>query len=293
MRCIWRSYTADGANFGSGRPCIVLNSMPLSQTIRARLSQANRIEELLRDQAARLRDQEVLLRDQSRQISQLKAPKAIPSEVVDAFHKLYYGSEERTWRSTRWLGVKAQKCPLDLWIYQELLTTTRPDVVIETGTADGGSALYVASVFDLLGTGQIVTIDIAERNGRPEHPRIRYVTGSSTDPVVYEPVLSSIPDDARVMVILDSDHTSEHVLSELLTYAPHVTPGCYLVVEDTNVNGHPVLPEFGPGPLEAVRTFLNTNLEFDIDTACERLWMTFNPGGYLRRREPTPRLRSA
>lgn len=255
------------------------------ETIRSRLSQGERLEAMLRDQGDRL---EAMLRDQSERIHRLEVPVPEPPEVVAAFHRLYYGSEHHTWRSTRWFGVSVQKCPLDLWIYQELLTETRPEVIIETGTWDGGSALYLASVADQLGVGRVITIDVGERPGRPQHSRIEYVTGSSTDPDVSTRVLDSIPDTTRTMVILDSDHSRDHVFAELQIYAPRVTPGCYLIVEDTNVNGHPVLPQFGPGPLEAVRAFLDTHPEFELDVACERLLLTFNPGGYLRRRTATP-----
>jgi cephalosporin hydroxylase len=87
-----------------------------------------------------------------------------------------------------------------------------------------------------------------------------------------------------VMVILDSDHSKKHVLDELRIYAPMVTPGHYLIVEDTNVNGHPALAEFGPGPMEALDAYLNEDMSFEIDSAQEKFFMTFNPRGYLRRR---------
>lgn len=204
-------------------------------------------------------------------------------ETVASFHRLFYDEGARTWSTIRWLGVQTQKCPFDVWIYQELLFATRPDVVIETGTAAGGSALFFASMFDLLGAGRVITIDVDQRPGRPDHARIEYVAGSSTDPAVVRCVLSSVPEAARVMVVLDSDHAREHVSAELAAYASRVTPGCYLVVEDTNLNGGPVRPDFGAGPGEAVRAFLAGHPEFEIDRGCERLLMTFNPGGYLRR----------
>ena len=72
---------------------------------------------------------------------------------------------------TRWLGVRTDKCPLDLWIYQELLHELRPDLIVETGTAFGGSALYFASLCDLLGHGRVLTIDVQPQEGRPEHPQ--------------------------------------------------------------------------------------------------------------------------
>ena len=85
------------------------------------------------------------------------------------------------------------------------------------------------------------------------------------------------------MVILDSDHNRDHVLKEMELYSPLVTRGSYLVVEDTNINGNPVLADFGPGPAEAVREFLQHHNEFEVDRNMEKFYMTFSPGGYLRR----------
>ena len=205
-------------------------------------------------------------------------------EVRDAFHRLYYYAHETTWTQTRWLGTSALKCPFDLWIYQEILFETRPDLVVETGTNAGGSAFYLASIFDLIGHGNVVTVDIEAHRGRPEHERIRYLHGSSTSETILEEVTSVARGAERVMVILDSDHSRDHVLRELELYAPLVTPGCYLIVEDTNVNGHPVVPGFGPGPMEALTAFLATTGDFEVDRSREKLLLTFNPSGYLRRR---------
>lgn len=205
--------------------------------------------------------------------------------VVNDFHRLYYESRSRTWSQTFWLGHRAEKCPLDLWIYQEIIGETKPDIIVETGTAAGGSALYLASVCDLLGNGCVVSIDIAEREGRPLDERIRYLIGSSTDQDVLEHVRALVPPGASVMAILDSDHTKAHVLDELRAYGRLVTPGNYLVVEDTNVNGHPVRTDFGPGPFEAVEEFLGETDAFELDRSREKFFMTFNPRGYLRRRQ--------
>jgi cephalosporin hydroxylase len=202
--------------------------------------------------------------------------------VTEAFHRLYY--DTAVWKDTYWLGVRAQKCPLDLWIYQELLHELRPDLIVETGTAHGGSALYLASVCELLGRGEIVTVDIHPIEGRPDHPRITYVSGSSTANDVVEHVTGLAEGRERVLVILDSDHSRDHVLDELRIYGPLVSPGSYLVVEDTNVNGHPVLPEHGPGPMEAVEEFLAETDGFEIDVAREKFFLTFNPRGFLRKR---------
>jgi len=108
--------------------------------------------------------------------------------------------------------------------------------------------------------------------------------GSSTDPAVHAQLEAMLPSDgAHVLVVLDSDHSYAHVLSELLTLSRFVTPGSYLLVEDTNVNGHPVLPDFGPGPMEAVIEFLDTSPEFVIDARREAFYFTMHPKGFLQR----------
>jgi cephalosporin hydroxylase len=181
------------------------------------------------------------------------------------------------------LGTPTAKCPLDLWVYQEILCETKPDVIIETGTAHGGSALYLSSVCDLLDCGRIITIDVIEQAARPEHHRITYLNGSSTAAGIVQEVKSLIKSDDRVMVILDSDHSEEHVFRELEIYSKLVTAGCYLIVEDTNINGHPVFRLHGPGPMEAVEKFMDRQAEFAFDREREKHLMTFNPKGYLRR----------
>jgi cephalosporin hydroxylase len=209
----------------------------------------------------------------------------LESRVVEVFHKLYYDGHRwgRTWSDTFWLGVQVAKCPLDLWVYQEMLHELRPSVIVETGTAHGGSALFLASVCDLLGAGHVVSIDRLADPGRPAHPRIEYLLGSSTDASTVAQVRARVEGCRPVMVILDSDHRAEHVLDELRIYGPMVTVGSYLVVEDTNLNGHPVHPEFGPGPMEAVERFLAEHPGFTVDPQREKFYLTFNPRGYLRR----------
>lgn len=204
-------------------------------------------------------------------------------DVVNRFHRLYYDSSQRTWRNTFWMGVPVAKCPLDLWVYQEVFKETRPDLVIETGTAHGGSALYMAHLFDLIGSGRVVTVDIERHGEPPAHPRITHLLGSSTSAEIIERVTAEAASASRVCVVLDSDHSREHVLAELRAYAPLVTPGCYLVVEDTNVHGHPVFRSHGPGPMEAVELFLKERSDFAADASREKFFMTFNPSGYLKR----------
>lgn len=200
--------------------------------------------------------------------------------VISLFHQLYY--ESRVWEKTMFFGYPILKCPLDLWVYQEIIAEVKPDILIETGTFHGASALFMAYACDIMCKGQIVTIDILERNPRPTHPRIQYLVGSSVDAKTISQVQEMVR-NRKVMVILDSDHSYEHVYNELNTYAEMVSQGSYLIVEDTNVNGHPVRPDFGPGPMEAVEQFLAENEDFVVDLSREKFFMTQNPKGFLKK----------
>jgi len=183
-----------------------------------------------------------------------------------------------------WLGTQASKNPLDLWVYQEILHQTKPELVVETGSFRGGSALYLGCICELLDCGEVVSIDIQPlRDDYPTHPRVTFMGGrSSTDPDVVEDVRRRA-EGKRVMVILDSDHSQRHVEDELAAYAPLVTPGCYLVVEDTGIEL--VRPDLMPGPMEAIETFLPTTNEFEIDRSREKFLLTSNRRGYLVRRD--------
>src|SRR5215471_3762513 len=160
------------------------------------------------------------------------------AEAVDRFHHLYYQRwvEQADTINLSLFGYQLLKCPLDLWMYQELLVRTRPDVVVETGTFHGGSALYLACIFDQIGTGEVITIDTVIQPDRPQHPRIQYVLGSSIDPGVVSKARALVA-GRRAMVILDSDHTEAHVHAEMNAYSSLVHVGDYMIVEDTNVNG--------------------------------------------------------
>ena len=111
--------------------------------------------------------------------------------VADAYHRLYYYNPAQTWYDTRWLGHEIRKLPLDTWIYQEIIYELRPDLIIETGTRFGGSALYMAHICDLIGHGDVVTIDVTAE-AQPEHPRITYLAGSSTDPSIISAVKARV-----------------------------------------------------------------------------------------------------
>ena len=204
---------------------------------------------------------------------------SVPAQFAD----LYYSSGETTWRSTTWLGVRTFKCPLDLWTYQELIHKLRPDLIVETGTANGGSAHFMATMCELVGSGEVVTIDIVKALVAPTHRRLRYIVGSSTASATVELVRGIARGKRVVMVVLDSDHHMDHVLEEMRLYGPLVTRGSYLVVEDTCLNGNPVERGYGPGPMEAVEAFLREDGRFEVDRGLERFMMTFNPRGFLRR----------
>ncbi|MFM8535468.1 MAG: CmcI family methyltransferase [Acidimicrobiia bacterium] len=189
----------------------------------------------------------------------------------------------QTWRNTYWLGHPILKCPLDLWLYQELIHTLRPAAIIETGTAFGASAHFMATMMDLVGHGRVITIDIQERTGRPSHPRVTYLTGSSTAPEMVARVTALVGNASPVVVVLDSDHARDHVLAELTAYSGLVTSGSYLIVEDTNLNGHPVDPGHGPGPMEALDASLAAGAPFAHDSSMDKFLLTFNPQGFLKR----------
>ena len=210
------------------------------------------------------------------------------SSVIDEFHRLHYDGARAggSWADARWHGVKLWKQPSDLWLYAELIFSLRPALIIETGTAFGGSALFYAHQLDQIGRGNVVSIDLKSyAPDYPRHPRISYLTGrSSVEPAVVNVVASLVKEaDGPVLVSLDSDHSMTHVLAELEAYAGFVTPNSYVVVEDTNVNGHPVYPEHGPGPWEAVEAWLPQHSDFQEDERLPRRWF-FSYHRWLKRR---------
>ena len=116
-----------------------------------------------------------------------------------------------------------------------------------------------------------------------KHKRIRFIKGSSVSKKILSMVKKFINPHSKVMVILDSSHKKNHVLNELKIYSKLVSRGSYLIIEDTNINGHPAYKEFGPGPMEAVEEFLKRNKNFISDRKMEKFYLTFNPKGYLLR----------
>ena len=205
------------------------------------------------------------------------------ADAVDDFHIASYNAaqEGRSWGGAIYMGIKTWKWPCDLHLYQELVWELKPRLIIETGTAFGGSALYFAHLLDAIGVGKVVSIDLKPvENNYPRHPRITYFGGHSSVESYLLHQVQQIYDftGGPTLVVLDSDHAKHHVLDELKSYgssyAGFVPPGSWLVVEDTNVNGHPVYPEHGPGPQEALDEWLPKHPDFKVDEkrAVKFLW---------------------
>ncbi len=203
-------------------------------------------------------------------------------QSAEEFHKYAYDGFD--WSSvSRWRGCLLQKAPTDLMVMQDLAYRLQPNIIIETGTSAGGSALFWADMCRLNGKGRVLSIDLAHCLGGHHYPDIEYLVGSSISPDIFRSCAAACRPGDTVLVDLDSDHHKDHVLAEMNLYAPLVSLGSYMIVEDTNINGHPVQPEYGPGPWEAVEDFLPQHPEFVRDNVCERYGVTFNPGGWLRR----------
>jgi cephalosporin hydroxylase len=197
-----------------------------------------------------------------------------------------------------WLGLPIIQMPSDIAAMQEIIWEQRPQVVVETGFARGGSTILYSSILELIGEGIVVAVDIEfrehNRDAVEKHPlghRVRFVEGSSIDDEVMAQVGSQVDGAERVMVILDSDHTHAHVLEEIRRYAPLVTPGQFLVVADTVVEHIPSQEHrprsWGPGnnPQTAVDQFMAENPDvFAVDDwANNKLLMSSSRGGYLRK----------
>ena len=195
-----------------------------------------------------------------------------------------------------WMGRPIIQYPQDMVAMQELIWQIKPDLIIETGIAHGGSLIFYASILELIGKGEVLGIDIDirdhNRQAIEEHSmykRIEMIQGSAIDESLVAEVAKRVEGTQTVMVCLDSNHTHEHVLRELELYSPFVTEGSYLVVFDTIVEdlpGSPLARPWGKGnnPKTAVWEFLKTTDKFEIDRQIDnKLLISVAPEGYLKR----------
>ncbi len=243
--------------------------------------------------------------------SEPKAPgRPETRQLIRDFTHHYVESSEDLPFSARFLGLQIMQNPADMWAIQEIISDVQPDVVIETGTAGGGSALYYATILKSVNpTGHVITIDIEPRVeaaiARIASPDLRarvakvfdesieVIESNSIDPELAVQ-LAKRTGDKRVLVVLDSCHHSQHVLRELEMYSPLVSKGSYIIVQDTVIDQkqewidryaqcHGYEPEAGPG--KAVADFLRQqDTEFEVDSSRERYLLTFCPGGFLERK---------
>jgi len=196
-----------------------------------------------------------------------------------------------------WLGRPIIQIPQDIVALQEIIWRVKPDLIIETGIAHGGSLIFYASLLELIGKGEVlgIDIDIREHNRKEieKHKmfkRIKMIEGSSVDETVVKQVKKIVKKHKKVMVCLDSLHTHSHVLNELNLYSKFVSKGSYLVVFDTIIEYMPKgffkdRPwDKGNNPATAVKEFLKKNKNFIVDKEIEnKLLITAAPGGYLKR----------
>lgn len=212
------------------------------------------------------------------------------SNLVIDFHKLYYESDF-TWKLNKYRGIPILKFAADIHMYQELISTVKPNLIIETGTAFGGSALYFSDLQKVnnIRPRKVITIDIDNYEGRPRSKDIRYIKGDSLNDKIVNEIKKESKKYKKIMVVLDSNHSSDHVYKELNTYNKFVSKHSYLVVEDCNL-GNTVMQHVKDilhrevGPLVAVNLFLKENDDFVNDSICERQLVSCNLGGYLFKR---------
>jgi cephalosporin hydroxylase len=206
----------------------------------------------------------------------------------EEYHKWYFNTT--VWNKTKWMGVDCWKWVGDMWNYQEILFELKPSLVIEFGTWHGGSALFFASVMRQIAEPfKVLSVDIDHGTLDPAvrcDSDILFVESRSTVPAIAEHIQrlkSEFP--GRIFAILDSDHSMNHVLAEMKLLRPLLSAGDYLIVEDSNVNGHPILPGWGPGPYEAIEAYEHefpNDYKHDVARESKFGW-TFAPNGFLIR----------
>lgn len=192
--------------------------------------------------------------------------------------------QDRVMERSTYFGVETLKCPTDFWVYQEIISNHRPDVIIEIGNNCGGSTLALAHMLDVLGKGRVIGIDISHAkvpDTVKSHPRITLIEDDACK--CFGQVREMIKNDDRVLVIEDSSHTYENTLNVMRCYAELIKPGDYMIVEDSICHhGLPIGPV--PGPYEAIESFMDECDDFEVDRSKESFLITWNPKGYLRRK---------
>jgi len=210
------------------------------------------------------------------------------SNAAADYHRWYYDSQ--VWMSMTYRGVPIQKWLGDLWNYQEIICWLEPQLVVEFGSLCGGSALYFADLLSRVRPGSVVlAVDVSlnrlHERAR-QHAGIQWMQADSASPLVAERIRSLRGErPGPAFFIVDSDHSKGHVLAELENLRDVTEPGDYVIVEDGNINGHPVLPGWGEGPYEALTEyFLLHPDDYREDTEREmKFGFTFAPRGFLVR----------
>jgi cephalosporin hydroxylase len=218
-------------------------------------------------------------------------------EIVNVFHCLFYANESaHSGPTKKYMGVPIHKNPGDMFNYQQIIYNQKPDFIIECGAFQGGSTLFFAHTLDLIGKGKVISVDICERDESwypqvREHDRAILITGSSTDKAIIEQIRELTAGSMSNFVILDSLHTKAHVLDEMKLYNEFLFSGNYMIVEDGNLNGHPLPPAWHSqtaregGPFEAIQEFMQKNNEYSRDHEYEKRFLfSYAPSGYLRKR---------
>jgi cephalosporin hydroxylase len=206
-------------------------------------------------------------------------PLPVPQDMKTEFTDAYWRSGE--WHRTPWLGRWTHRPPADLFAYQELIHRVRPDWVVATRTGDGGRALFLASICDLIDHGRILSIDSFPVANPPDHPRVTHLRADPAAPRTAADVREMIGDASTALVILGGGALPQ-VMGAFRNFAALVAVDSYVVIEDTVLHGNPVWPAFGAGPAAAVEQIVNEG-SFVPDPSLELFGPTFSPRGFLKR----------
>lgn len=210
----------------------------------------------------------------------MRAPQADHAAFQSALiaHTSNYGN-------VTWLGKPIWQPVLDVWTLQETIFEVQPELLIECGTYKGGSAHFFGDLFELMGKGRVITVDIVKLH-ELAHPRVTYLIGDCASPEIVQQIRAEKEKvTGPVMVVLDSDHTAAHVKKELDAYHSFVTPGSFLHVQDGAIDVLPNYTHARPGPLVAIEAFVAEHSEFEVDLERSgKFLITQHPKGWLRRK---------